>query len=72
MIALPALAEKLKKEKSVALIIHVRPDGDCIGSGCALKLALQKAGVKAEVFCRDDIPSRFFFLEEPKKIRKDF
>lgn len=72
MISIETLANRLKNEKKVAIIIHVRPDGDCVGSGVALKLALESLGVPAEVFCSDDIPARFFFLEEARKIRKDF
>lgn len=72
MISIETLANRLKNEKRVAIIIHVRPDGDCVGSGVALKLALESLGIPAEVFCSDDIPARFFFLEEARKIRKDF
>ena len=42
MISLSELGAKLKSEKKVALIAHVRPDGDTIGSSLALKLALEK------------------------------
>ena len=69
MIDTLSFAKKLFNEKSVALICHVRPDGDTIGSTCALTCALKNAGVDAEVFCADEIPSRFFFLEKTKDIK---
>ena len=69
LISLKSFAEKLFNEKSVALVCHVRPDGDTIGSTCALKCALESAGIKTEVFCADEIPSRFFFLEKVKEIK---
>ena len=72
MISKETLVKRLKTEKKVALFIHVRPDGDCVGSGLALKLALESAGVPAEVFCSDPVPERFFFLEEAKLIKRDF
>lgn len=68
MIDLTLLAKQLKKERSVALLCHARPDGDCLGSACALKLALQKVGVKATVVSYDPVPERFFFLEEMKSV----
>ena len=57
------LSLKLKKEKSVAIICHVRPDGDTLGSALALSHALNNLGIKAKVFCDDTVPSRFFFLK---------
>ena len=70
MISLQKLGEKIKAEKSVALFCHVRPDGDCLGSALALKLALKTLGIKAEVFCDDSVPSRFFFLNECKTVKQ--
>ncbi len=69
MIDILSFAKKLFSEKSVALICHVRPDGDTIGSTCALMRALLSVGVDAEAFCADEIPTRFFFLEETKNIK---
>lgn len=69
MISLTLLAEKLKREKSVAIFVHVRPDGDCIGSGLALKYALKKAGINAELFSSDLVPAKFYFLEEVRDIK---
>ncbi|MBE7083083.1 MAG: bifunctional oligoribonuclease/PAP phosphatase NrnA [Clostridiales bacterium] len=71
MINLSELAKKLKNEKSVALFCHVRPDGDCLGSALALKNALKTLGVKAEVFCDDAVPSRFFFLNDTKSVKSE-
>lgn len=63
MINLKELAKKLNGESSVAIFCHVRPDGDAVGSACALKYALLSKGVKAQVFCDDVIPQRFDYLE---------
>ena len=71
MISLQSLALKLKDEKRVALFCHVRPDGDSIGSALALKLALLKLGVDAEVVCDDPVPSRFFFLKEVETVKSN-
>ena len=69
MISLSDLAEKLKREQSVALFIHVRPDGDCIGSALALKFSLETLGVRADVYCDDAVPSRFLFLNGAENIK---
>ena len=72
MITVKELSEKLLKEKRVALFCHARPDGDTIGSACALKLALIQKGVSADVFCSDAVPQKFLFLSETQNIAKDY
>ena len=72
MISLTELKNKLLAEESVAIFCHVRPDGDTLGSALALKLALQSLNIRAEVYCDDIVPARFFFLEETKTVKKDF
>ena len=72
MIAVKELAEKLLNENSVAVFCHARPDGDAIGSACALKLALNKKGIKADVFCSDPVPQKYLFLSEPNNVISDY
>ena len=71
MISLSELSSKLKQEKSVALFCHIRPDGDTLGSALALSNALKNLGIRAQVFCDDLVPSRFFFLDAVKDIKKE-
>lgn len=71
MITLKELSQKLLRETSVAIFCHARPDGDTVGSACALKIGLSKNGVKADVFCSDAVPDKFTFLSEPNFIKKD-
>ena len=52
------LISKIKNAKKVAIFIHIRPDGDCIGSGCSMKLVLAKLGAKADIYCDGIIPPR--------------
>ena len=66
---LSELAKKIIKEKNVALICHVRPDGDTLGSALAFKLALNGLGIKADVVCSDPVPSRYFFLNEATLVK---
>ena len=69
MISLSELSSKLKKEKSVALICHIRPDGDTLGSALALSIALNNLGIVSDVYCDDSVPSRFFFLNIVNKVK---
>lgn len=55
---LAEVASILKKAKNIAVTCHVRPDGDAIGSGLALCLALKKAGKRAYMLCEEGLPER--------------
>jgi phosphoesterase RecJ-like protein len=52
----------LKDAKTVAIVGHVRPDGDCIGSCVALRLALLKMKKTADIFLDDEIPETFSYI----------
>lgn len=69
MITLKELSQKLLQEKSVALISHVRPDGDTIGSTLALSFALESKGIKTDVYCEDNIPEKFSYIKDVKKYK---
>lgn len=56
------IATELKKAKSVLIFSHNRPDGDTVGSATALRLALQKLGVRADIVCNNDIPDKLKYL----------
>ena len=71
MISLSELSSKLKQEQSVALFCHIRPDGDTLGSALALSRALKNLGIRAQVFCDDIVPSRFFFLDAVNEVKSD-
>lgn len=66
MINKSQFVEKLFSEKSVALFMHMRPDGDTIGSTLALFNALKQKGIDAKVFCSDVIPNKFSYLPSVK------
>ncbi len=55
---LAKIAEKLNGAKDVAVFCHVRPDGDALGSGLALVIAMRNAGKKACLFCEEAPPER--------------
>ncbi len=57
------LIDLTKRVKQVVIIGHVRPDGDCFGSGLALKRILENAG-KVVDFCIDsELPAHYSFMD---------
>ena len=57
------LVESLNGKK-VAVVGHVRPDGDCIGSQVALCRVLQSRGIESVCVNHDPVPSTLKFLVE--------
>ena len=63
-----AAAAQIKKAHSAAIFCHSRPDGDAIGSGLALCLAMRAAGKRAYFVCEDVPPEKFFFIPAMKEV----
>ena len=57
-----AAAAQLNRAQCAAIFCHARPDGDALGSGMALCLAMRAAGKKAFLCCEDPAPEKFSFL----------
>lgn len=62
MITLNDLALNINRYNSFAIVCHIRPDGDSVGSSLALKEGLISLGKRADVFCADAIPDKFAFI----------
>ncbi len=56
----------LKKASSVAIFSHISPDPDTIGSTLALRRILMLMGKSVDVFCSDNIPEDYNFLDDAK------
>ena len=63
-ITLEELAERLLDNEYVQICGHASPDGDCIGSALALKLALEQHSIKVDVLLalKDPAPKHYDFL----------
>lgn len=61
--ALGEVASLLKQAKTVAIASHARPDGDALGSGFALCLALKNAGKNAFMLCEEQPPERLCIFD---------
>ncbi len=57
-----AALDCLRRGQRFALMLHVRPDGDSIGSSLALGLALRRLGKTAVLVRADDLPANLLFL----------
>lgn len=57
---LQTIAKKLTESNNILIVIHARPDGDCLGSAYGLKLALAPRNV--QIVCDDKIPPRLQFI----------
>lgn len=62
MITLRDLSQKLLSENKIALFMHTRPDGDTIGSTLSLYFAIKSKGITVDVYCDDEIPDKFNYL----------
>ncbi len=60
----------LKDHDNFLLFGHIHPDGDDIGSICALHNVLTLMGKKATMVIGDDVPERLAFLPTTKKIHR--
>ncbi len=65
-------AKIIEQCNSIALFCHTQPDGDTIGSGVALYLALKKMGKDVSVFCDDNLGSKISLFPETSIISKTF
>jgi len=66
---LPELLDFLQAPRNCAIIPHLRPDGDAIGSTLGLMHALRAMGHSAQVYAPTEVPDDFFFLEGAAAIR---
>jgi phosphoesterase RecJ-like protein len=57
-----AIAQILRNSRAVLIACHLGPDGDCLGSGLALALALRRLGIAATVASADGVPAGLGFL----------
>ena len=64
------LSQLLEQSNSIAVIAHVNPDGDSIGSILSLGLALKKLYKNVDILLNDEFPGRFKYLPGVHHIKK--
>lgn len=64
------LLDALADAKSVCVVGHVRPDGDCVGSQVGLALALEGANKAVTVWNDDGCPDKLRILDPERRVRR--
>ncbi len=59
----------IRAAKSIALVSHISPDGDTVGSALALRLGLTELGKQVALYCQDKIPDILRFLPGAEEFR---
>jgi phosphoesterase RecJ-like protein len=58
------------ESRTICVVGHVRPDGDCIGSQLGLALALRNEGKKITCWNEDLVPGKLAFLDTDGLVQK--
>jgi phosphoesterase RecJ-like protein len=64
------ILDRLSESRTVCVVGHVRPDGDCIGSQLGLALALRDEGKEVTVWNEDPTPDKLAFLDPQKSLQR--
>ena len=64
------IAERIQQARTIAILTHMRPDGDAFGSAMALSCALDYLKIPNEVCVESEIPSNLLFIKALKKVKK--
>lgn len=69
---LESAAKTLLSKDKILILTHRSPDGDTIGSGYALAMALRKLGKNVKVDCTDPFPEKYsYFIDKLEKLEFD-
>lgn len=72
MMILESVAKTLLSKDKILILTHRSPDGDTIGSGYALAMALRKLGKNVKVDCTDPFPEKYsYFTDKLEKLEFD-
>lgn len=64
------IIQSIREAKTICIVGHMRPDGDCIGSQLGLTLALRAEGKKVVCWNQDSLPAKYRFLDPDKVVSK--
>jgi phosphoesterase RecJ-like protein len=62
---------ELRRRSAFVMVSHVKPDGDTLGSGLALGLALKRLGKRVAYFQQDPVPRNLRFLPESELVARE-
>lgn len=61
---------ELRRRSTFVMVSHVKPDGDTLGAGLALGLALKRLGKRVLYFQQDSVPRNLRFLPEAELVSR--
>ncbi len=62
------VAAELRRRTAFVMVSHVKPDGDTLGAGLALGLALKRMGKRVAYFQQDTVPRNLRFLPDAELV----
>ena len=62
---------ELRKRPAFVMVSHVKPDGDTLGAGLALGIALKRLGKRVHYFQQDPVPRNLRFLPDAEFVARD-
>ncbi len=65
------VVEELRRRGSFVMVSHVKPDGDTLGSGLALGLALKRLGKRVSYYQQDCVPRNLRFLPDAELVTRE-
>jgi bifunctional oligoribonuclease and PAP phosphatase NrnA len=71
-LALEPVAAAIREHERFVMCAHEKPDGDVLGSGLALGLALKAMGKTVHYFLDDEMPRNLRFLPDSDKTQRTF
>jgi phosphoesterase RecJ-like protein len=64
------ILEGIRGSRSICIVGHIRPDGDCVGSQLGLALALRAEGKRVSCWNEDGLPQKYAFLDPEHLFQK--
>ncbi len=65
------VAAELLRRPAFVMVSHVKPDGDTLGAGLALGIALKRLGKRVHYFQQDPVPRNLRFLPDTEFVTRD-
>lgn len=62
---------ELRRRSSFVMVSHVKPDGDTLGAGLALGIALKRMGKRVHYFQQDPVPRNLRFLPDTQFVARE-
>ena len=62
---------ELRRRSAFVMVSHVKPDGDTLGAGLALGLALKRLGKRVAYFQQDSVPRNLRFLPAAELVSRE-